>query len=252
VASITALVDPALLVWAREKANYEPKAAARKMGLPDERVSEWEAGTRKPTIADLRKAAKAYGRPLGVFFLPEPPQGFETLRDFRRVYGSPAAEWSPALHEEYRRAHAQRDALLEIAELDEISVPTAWRLTAPPDVNDTIATRARASLRHIAPIDEPTSGADEFKHLNYWIAALEHAGVLVLHTTGGKVPKSEMRAFSLYFDEVPVIMLNGKDWPRGRLFSLIHEYAHLLLHTGRAVRHEDRHASGYRGPATGS
>ena len=40
-----------------------------------------------------------------------------------------------------------------------------------------------------------------------------------------------MRAFSLYFDTLPVIVVNGADAPRGRLFSLLHEYAHLLLHT---------------------
>ncbi len=40
-----------------------------------------------------------------------------------------------------------------------------------------------------------------------------------------------MRAFSLYFDVLPVIVVNGADWARGRLFSLLHEYAHLLLHS---------------------
>jgi Zn-dependent peptidase ImmA (M78 family) len=60
---------------------------------------------------------------------------------------------------------------------------------------------------------------------------LEDSGVLVISTQGGLVSEEEMRAFSLYFDEMPVIMLNGADAPRGRLFSLLHEYVHLLLHT---------------------
>jgi Zn-dependent peptidase ImmA (M78 family) len=77
----------------------------------------------------------------------------------------------------------------------------------------------------------PTAGADEYKHLNYWANALEETGVLVMSTEGGEVDVDEMRAFSLYFDEVPVIMLNGADAARGRLFSLLHEYVHLLLHT---------------------
>lgn len=41
-----------------------------------------------------------------------------------------------------------------------------------------------------------------------------------------------MRACSLYLDVLPVIMVNGADAVTGRLFSLLHEYAHLLLHTG--------------------
>jgi len=60
---------------------------------------------------------------------------------------------------------------------------------------------------------------------------LEEAGVLVMATERSQVPVDEMRGFSLYFDEVPVIMLTGADAPRGRMFSLLHEYVHLLLLT---------------------
>jgi transcriptional regulator with XRE-family HTH domain len=231
VPSITALVEPSLLIWAREKANLELVAADRKIKVPEGRVKEWEDGTTKPTIAQLRKAAQVYRRPLGAFFLPEPPEEFETLRDFRRIHGSAAAEWSVGLHDEYRRAHAQREALLEITELDGIEPPSGWRLSNLPDADEWIAASARAALEGGAPLPYPTPAADEYRHLGYWIAALEATGVMVMQTRGGQVKKEEMRAFSLYFDEVPVIALNGADWPRGRLFSLIHEYAHLLLHT---------------------
>lgn len=52
-----------------------------------------------------------------------------------------------------------------------------------------------------------------------------------MSTARGRVLTAEMRAFSLYFDVLPVIMVNGADSARGRLFSLLHEYAHLLLRT---------------------
>jgi Zn-dependent peptidase ImmA (M78 family)/transcriptional regulator with XRE-family HTH domain len=231
VPSITALVEPSLLTWARQSANLEHIAADRKINVPAGRVKDWEDGKAKPTVAQLRKAAEVYKRPLGVFFLPEPPKGFETLRDFRRIQGSDAAEWSAALHDEYRRAHAQREALLEIADLDGNEPSRAWRLTGLPDDDERIAAVARTALQAAAPNAFPTPGADEYKHLGYWIGALEQMGVMVMQTQGGQVDKREMRAFSLYFDDVPVIVLNGADWPRGRLFSVIHEYAHLLLHT---------------------
>jgi transcriptional regulator with XRE-family HTH domain len=73
-----------VLRWARESIGLVPVAAARKIGVPDGRVAEWEAGTAMPTIAQLRKAADVYKRPLGVFFLPEPLVDFDTMRDFRR------------------------------------------------------------------------------------------------------------------------------------------------------------------------
>ena len=52
---------------------------------------------------------------------------------------------------------------------------------------------------------------------------------MVMTTSGGRIEVSEARAFSLYFDVAPVIALNGADSARGRLFSLLHELAHLSL-----------------------
>jgi hypothetical protein len=72
-ASIPALVEPAVLRWARETIGLSEVAAARKLGLPDDRVAQWESGEAQPTIVQLRKAAEAYNRALGVFFLPAPP-----------------------------------------------------------------------------------------------------------------------------------------------------------------------------------
>jgi Zn-dependent peptidase ImmA (M78 family)/transcriptional regulator with XRE-family HTH domain len=229
--SIPALVEPSLLEWARRSANLEPIAAARKIGVPEGRVEQWERGEARPTIAQLRDAANVYKRALAVFFLPEPPTGFETLRDFRRLAVQVQSEWSVALHAEYRRAHAQRDVLLELAELDDEPLAGDWRLSSTPSEDDRMAELARGQLRSQSALPFPTPGGDERKHLNFWTNALEESGVLVMSTQGGEVEVAEMRAFSLYFDDVPVIMLNGADATRGRVFSLLHEYVHLLLHT---------------------
>jgi transcriptional regulator with XRE-family HTH domain len=93
-ASIPALVEPSVLRWARESIDLTPVAASRKIGVPDDRVEAWERGAEVPTIAQLRKAAEVYKRSLAVFFLPAPPAGFDTLRDFRRHEGAVAGPWS--------------------------------------------------------------------------------------------------------------------------------------------------------------
>lgn len=240
MASPTAYVEPTLLKWARRTANLEVLAAAHKIKVPEDRIVEWESGESLPTIAELRRAADVYRRPLGVFFLPEPPKDFETLRDFRRLDPGQSAEWSVALHAEYRRAHAQRNALLEIAELDGVVPDANWLPGKLPDRDNSIAEIGRTILCTDAPREFPRATANEYAFLGYWTSALEHAGVLVMSTAGGQVSPEEMRAFSLYFDTIPVIVLNGADWPRGRLFSLLHEYAHLLLHTpGLCDTHTD-------------
>lgn len=67
-----ALVEPSVLRWARESIDLTPVAAARKIGVPDDRVQAWESGAEVPTVAQLRKAAEVYKRSLAVFFLPAP------------------------------------------------------------------------------------------------------------------------------------------------------------------------------------
>jgi Zn-dependent peptidase ImmA (M78 family) len=42
----------------------------------------------------------------------------------------------------------------------------------------------------------------------------------------------EMRGTCIPDQPLPVILLNGKDAPHGRIFSLLHEFAHILLHAG--------------------
>lgn len=231
-ASIPALVEPSVLQWARESIDLTPLAAARKIGVPDDRVTAWESGEAQPTIAQLRKAATVYRRSLGVLFLSVPPKDFDTLRDFRRHEGAAAGAWSPGLHQEYRRAHVQREQALALYELEDSEPPSAWRLAHLPSEDEELALAARQRLLESSPLPLPQGNATVYDHLNTWLASLEAAGVMAMATARGSVSPSEMRAMSLYFDVLPVIVVNGADAPRGRLFSLIHEYAHLLLHTG--------------------
>ncbi|MBE8523538.1 ImmA/IrrE family metallo-endopeptidase [Amycolatopsis sp. H6(2020)] len=227
--SIPALVEPAVLRWARVTIGLMEVAAARRIGVPDDRVTQWETGEAQPTIAQLKKAATVYNRALGVFFLAEPPAAFDTLRDFRRLPEAGGGEWSPDLHAEYRRAHQQRDNLLELYDLDDEQPPDDWRLSTG-DSDEGLAARARETLLRLSPLTL-TVRSTAYDHVNTWAAGLERAGVLVLASSRGRVQTTEMRAFSLHFDQLPVIMVNGADSPRGRLFSLLHEYGHLLLHT---------------------
>jgi transcriptional regulator with XRE-family HTH domain len=93
--SIPALVKPALLFWARERAGLRLEDAATKLDIEAEKLQQWEQGTDRPTIAQLRKMGEVYKRPLAVFFLSEPPVGFDPQREFRRLPGVTPQTESP-------------------------------------------------------------------------------------------------------------------------------------------------------------
>ncbi len=77
---VEALVEPALLVWAREKAGFDVQVAAKKGRVSAEKLAAWEAGKARPTVKQARRLAHLYGRRLAFFYLSEPPRDFPPIR----------------------------------------------------------------------------------------------------------------------------------------------------------------------------
>jgi Zn-dependent peptidase ImmA (M78 family) len=219
-----ARIRPELLTWARTSLGLPPDLAAKKIGVTPERLLSWESGDARPTVAQLRTAAQVYKRPLAVFYLPEVPKDFQPLRDFRRLPDSEKGKLSPELHATIRRAHFQRDAALELRELTDEPVAQAPRVDGDATDPEAFGDAARALLNIDLAVQ--ISWRDQRKALGAWIEALEDLDVLVLQAQ--RVEINEMRGFSISEPELPVIVLNGADSPRARIFTLLHEYAHLL------------------------
>jgi transcriptional regulator with XRE-family HTH domain len=72
--SIEALVEPAILAWARASAGFSIEEAAHSLQIKPEKVTAWEGGQESPSMSQLRRMATAYRRLLSDFYLPEPPQ----------------------------------------------------------------------------------------------------------------------------------------------------------------------------------
>ncbi|HXN49289.1 MAG TPA: XRE family transcriptional regulator, partial [Bryobacteraceae bacterium] len=226
---IRASVQPELLVWARKSARYQIHEAAKKASVSAERLVEWESGTSFPTINQLRTLANIYKRPLAVFFLPEPPVQFDAMRDFRRLPNAANAEYTPELMLAVRRARFRREIAVEIAEELELEVPLLNFDPRPFMGQSSRLAEAGRTLLSVT-LDEQLQWRDKYEALNAWSAAVEKLGVLVFQTSG--VSMREMRGFSIHESVYPVIVVNAKDSPRGRIFTVLHEFAHLLMHSG--------------------
>jgi Zn-dependent peptidase ImmA (M78 family)/transcriptional regulator with XRE-family HTH domain len=229
-------VSAEVLAWARRSAGLaDASVAARKLGVSESTLGKWEAGGLSPTIKQLRIAAKVYRRPLAVLLLPEPPRDFDAVRDFRKRAGG-SKEWSPALHSEFRRALSQREVFLELAELSAASIQPEGEL--PRIQSDAPVEEAASTLRYAIGV-EPGQSWSSYDALNVFVAAVERLGILVIHTRDVSV--DEVRGFSLSEHPFPLIALNGSDWPRPRLFTLLHEMTHLAIRaSGLCDLHEAR------------
>ncbi len=233
---LQALVAPSLIRWTRSTAGLDVAAAAKKLKVTASTVEAWESGEKRPSLAQLRKMAVLYKRPLAVFYLPEPPQAFTPLRDFRTVDGRERTLETPRLALETRRAHQRREAALDLAQvIGEEPIP--FELSASETDDPLVLARSLRALLGVS-LDEQFDWADQYVALNAWKGAAERAGVLVFQTEN--LPISEARGFSVALFPLPVVVLNSKESPKGRIFTLVHELAHIALRAGGVCDlHED-------------
>jgi transcriptional regulator with XRE-family HTH domain len=144
--SISALIKPALLVWARERAGFAIEAAAAKADVSAETLAAWEKGGSQPTIPQLRKLGELYKRPLAVFFLPEPPKDFEAQREFRRLPGLTPQKETPELRAALRLALFRREAALDLYERLQEKIVTTETAVHPGEDQEAVAERVRKLL----------------------------------------------------------------------------------------------------------
>jgi len=229
VKRIDAIINSELLVWARKSSGFPIDLAAKKLGITKDKLEEWEAGSQRPTIKQLRKIGQLYKRPIAVFYLPEAPKDFQPLKEFRKFPGTFATVESPTLQFEIRRAIETRDEAIELFEDLEGSKPlfqVQFGLTGKSTFE--VAGMIRDFLE--IEIEEQINQQTSYDAFNLWRNKLENTGVIVLQAAG--IDLDDMRGFSISERPFPTIVVNNKDIPEARIFSLIHEFTHVLLNKG--------------------
>ncbi len=223
-----ALVRPELIAWARRSIGFEPGEVAKKVGVPLERILEWECGESRPSVAQLRKLSEVCKRPMAVFFLPTPPKTFDAMRDFRRLPDEGELPSCPELKVEIFRSLQRREIAVELLEdLGELPPPFPIQLPAAISIDEA----ARAIRRNLGiSLQEQFGLGKSDTAFKAWLDRVEHLGVLVFQTE--KVPVEVMRGVSVSRPTLPIIIINGQEFPNGKLFTLMHEIAHISMNNG--------------------
>ena len=217
----TIAVAPTLVKWARVSAGLTVQKAARRAGIKAARLTEWEeTAEARTTPRQLERLADACKRPVAAFFLPAPPTEPPPPLDFRiRPTADRPALSSTTLIAIRRTRRLQR--LYADLDGDTRAAKTLPRLRLTDDPE-----RAGGVMRAMLRVPpEASAGREPHEVLNLWRAAVEQRGVLVFQFG---MPIREVRGFSLT-DGVPAIVLNTKDHPHPRVFTLVHELTHLLV-----------------------
>lgn len=222
-------VAPDLLRWAVERAGWDDETVERRAP----RLDEWTTGKHLPTLKQLEKFAHDTHTPFGLLFLAEPPAEKLPIPDMRTIGNAavprPSADLLDTIYLCQSRQEWYRNYVQESSAGGPSFVGSATTSTAPA----VVAEQMRAMLGF--DLTERRAFPRWEDALRRLIDRIEATGVLVMvngvvgANTHRVLNPQEFRGFALADHLAPLIFVNGADTKAAQIFTVIHEFAHILL-----------------------
>jgi Zn-dependent peptidase ImmA (M78 family)/DNA-binding XRE family transcriptional regulator len=219
-----AYITPSVIKWARERAKLDLATAADKIGTKKERLELWEKGEAHPTLNQAMKMSKVYRRSLSVFYLPEPPTDFQTLRDFRRI--KERRDYSTGLMFMMREVQGRQQWMKDfLTEEEEEPLSFIGKFSHQDNIK-----KVASDIISTLEIEDDINQKDRFKH---WLQKAEDKRIFVC--LGSNIHShmvfdvNEFRGFAISDSLAPFIFINTKDAKQAQLFTLVHELVHLWI-----------------------
>jgi Zn-dependent peptidase ImmA (M78 family) len=217
-------ITPKVLKWARESAKMTLEEAATKVNKTPEQLNDWEEGIGYPTIHQAEKLAKTYRRPFALFFLPEIPNDFQPLQDFRKSDAKELTSGSVFIIREIQQKQNWLSEVLEESGEKKLSFVGKYSFTDNPKI---------VALNIIETLNITRDFSKQTSPIKYWIDKIETKGIFVSRTSFIHsrllLDKNEIQGFAIADPYAPFVFVNSQDWDAPQLFTLIHELAHLWI-----------------------
>jgi Zn-dependent peptidase ImmA (M78 family) len=225
-----------VLSWARSRLNLSVQQVveeSRKLAkgqfapISEEELTAWEAGTGEPDLVHLETLAEIYACPVGWFFLESPPA--ENLPVSFRGLAKPLERLEPLSQRTLRRFMELADWTVEILR----STGHPWQVgIRPVEAAPTTADAERLAVQYrdrfgwTPELRRQLAGkpGEAFK---WWRRAIEAQGAFCFELP---LDSQETRGAALWLEGYPFLLVNHRDMEAaaGRIFTLLHEFAHLI------------------------
>lgn len=215
---------PSVVAWAIHESGFTIPKLAIILGLPEQVIEGWTHG-QHPELAAFRRFAAVVERPLAAFLLPEPPSGSLPPVKFRHSRSTAGRELNPEERRRIREAARLQGIMSWLAAEMEMRGPEVLSYTTKDDPE--IVARAIRAQTGIS-LETQLSWSSGTEALRAWRASVEGCGVSVFMVPMGE---ESCRGFSVWDDRAPLIAVNTAWMTEARIFTLFHEYAHLVTRT---------------------
>ena len=212
-----------VLKWLRESYGWKIEEVGKRLGTTTETILGFESGKKSPTLTQLRVLSRLYKRPLASFFLSKPKEEKPLPKDYRFLPNR-ANIFDKKTIFAIRRSRSLQNIGKELSLNINYATKTEIKKAKLTDNSELIASEYRKILN--LDIEKQRRFRDAYKMLGHLRDVLEDRNILVFQFS---MPIEDARGFALA-DEAPnIIVINSKDSIEARLFSLMHEFAHIVL-----------------------
>jgi len=216
-------VETNVLKWLIESSGWTKEEIARRLKTSVQNIERIESGEKKPSFRQLEELAVIFQRPVASFLLSKPLAEKPKPKDYRML---------PDRTDKFDKKtilvmrHARR--------LQELT----------KELSRNVNYETRSKIEKVKLSDNPESVAIKFREkfnlseekqrkfktpyelFNYLRDILEDQNIFLFQFS---MPVDDARGF-VFADEFPnTIVVNTKDNIEARIFSLMHEFAHILL-----------------------
>jgi len=216
-------VEPKVFKWLKESSGWSREEVANRLKTSIDVVEAIEKGERDPTLRQLRELSNAYKRPLATFFLSEPikeppmPKDYRMLADRKDVFDKKTIQV-------IRKARGLQEVGAELLINFNNSGQSKVKHLKTSDNPERIALKYRETVN--LTVDAQKNFKNSYDFFNYLRTAFEEMNILVFQFS---MPVEDARGFALTDENPNVIVINSADSIEARIFSLMHEFGHVLL-----------------------
>lgn len=219
-------VNNKVLIWARESIAQTRNYVVEKTGINLRRLNQIESGEKHPDLDELKTLAKTYKRTLAILLLDEPPKEKPLPKDRRTLDSKELGNFHEKTILAVRKARAYTQSLIELKTDAGIYINKfSYSANLETDIRE-ISQKIRLDLN----LNEVRELENINDILDAYVEKVESLGIAVFQMS---LTQDNLRGFSIVDDEIPIIGIKrGGEKATSKIFTLFHEFAHILLNTG--------------------
>lgn len=221
--SLKVEVNPQVFKWLRISSGWSVEDVSTRLKTSIEIINAIEQGERQPTLRQLKELSNAYKRPLAAFLLSEPLEEPPLPKDYRMLLNRKNVFDRDTIYAIRKARNLQEIGGELLININNEIKPKIKQVTTSKKAED-------IGLFYREKFGLTNENQKKFKNshalYNHLRDTFEDLNILVFQFS---MPIDDARGF-VFTDKIPnIIVVNSKDSIEARIFTLMHEFGHILL-----------------------